>query len=98
MKAQLKDHMESHKFFDTIKSTLSKYPELAKLDKDKIIEKMKQEGLMDDLLSTLPAPQHRSQKVSGGGLGGGAHIDVSGSDSMGGQREPRQQSAGRGRG
>ena len=56
MKAQLKDHMESHKFFDTIKSALGKNPDLSKLDKEKIIEKLKAEGVMDDLIASLPLP------------------------------------------
>ena len=56
MKAQLKDHMENHKFFDTIKNALSKNPELSKMDKDKIIEKLKAEGVMDDLIASLPLP------------------------------------------
>ena len=55
MKSQLKDHLENHKFFDTIKAALAKDPDLAKLDKEKIIEKMKAEGIMDDLLKTLPS-------------------------------------------
>ena len=57
MKAQLRDHMENHKFFDTIKSALGKNPELSKLDKEKIIEKLKAEGVMDDLISSLPIPK-----------------------------------------
>ena len=56
MKAQLKDHMENHKFFDTIKKALSNNPELSKMDKEKIIEKLKAEGVMDDLIASLPMP------------------------------------------
>ena len=47
MKAQLRDHMDNHKFFDTIKSALGSNPELSKMDKEKIIEKLKAEGVMD---------------------------------------------------
>ena len=57
MKAQLKDHMENHKFFDTIKGALGKNPELSSMDKDKIIEKLKAEGVMDDLIASLPMPK-----------------------------------------
>ena len=32
----------------------TKNPELAKMDKDKIIEKMKSEGIMEELIQTLP--------------------------------------------
>ena len=62
MKSQLKDHLENHKFFDTIKDALAKDPDLAKLDKEKIIEKMKAEGIMDDLLKTLPSTVLNQQK------------------------------------
>lgn len=41
--------MENHKFFDTIKSALANDPDLIKLDKEKIIEKMKNEGIMDEI-------------------------------------------------
>jgi len=46
--------LENHKFFDTIKVALANDPDLAKLDKDKIIEKMKNEGIMDDLIKSMP--------------------------------------------
>lgn len=54
MKSQLKEHLETHKFFDTIKTALANDPDAAKLDTDKLIEKMKSEGIMDDLLKSLP--------------------------------------------
>lgn len=76
MKAQLKDHMENHKFFDTIKGALAKNPELSKMDRQKIIDTMVKEGVMDDLISSLPLP--KTQKA-----GGVNAFDVSGSDSLG---------------
>lgn len=35
--------------FDTIKSKLANDPDLANVDKDKLLEKMKNEGLLDDI-------------------------------------------------
>ena len=34
VKTLVKDHLEKHKFFDTIKSAVAKDPSLAKLDKN----------------------------------------------------------------
>ena len=46
----MKDHLESHKFFDTLKSAIAKDPKLAILDRNAIIEKLKNEGVLNDIL------------------------------------------------
>ena len=50
VKSVLKDHLETHKFFDTLKSAIAKDPKLATLDRNAIIEKLKSEGLLNDIL------------------------------------------------
>lgn len=55
VKTLVKDHLEQHKFFDTIKSAVAKDPNLAKLDKNQIIEKLKSEGILGDIISTMPS-------------------------------------------
>ena len=69
----IKDHLEKHKFFDTIKSAVSKDPNLGKLDRNQIIEKLKTEGILGDIISTLPSKK----------TGARATADLSASDSYG---------------
>ena len=78
----IKDHLEKHKFFDTIKSAVSKDPNLGKLDRNQIIEKLKTEGILGDIISTMPS------KKQTGGMKGSA--DLSGSDSFGGNARASQ--------
>lgn len=54
VKSVVKDHLEKNKIFDTIKSALAKDPNLAKLDKNQIIEKLKSEGILGDIINTIP--------------------------------------------
>lgn len=51
VKSVVKDHLEKHKFFDTIKSAIAKDPSLAKLDRNALIEKLKSEGILADIIS-----------------------------------------------
>ena len=55
VKSLVKDHLEKHKFFDTIKSAVAKDPSLGKLDRNQIIEKLKSEGILSDIISTMPS-------------------------------------------
>jgi len=50
----VKEHLEKHKFFDSLKSAVAKDPKLTKLDRGQIIEKLKSEGILSDIISSLP--------------------------------------------
>lgn len=54
VKSLIKDHLEKNKFFDTLKSAVSKDPKLANVDRNQIIEKLKQEGVLNDILQSIP--------------------------------------------
>ena len=47
----VKEHLEKHKFFDSLKSAVAKDPKLTKLDRGQIIEKLKSEGMLNDIIS-----------------------------------------------
>ncbi len=70
----IKDHLEKHKFFDTIKSAVAKDPNLGKLDRNQIIEKLKSEGILGDIISTMPSKKTQGARAT---------ADLSGSDSFG---------------
>jgi hypothetical protein len=50
----VKDHLEKHKFFDSLKSAVSKDPKLMKLDRQQIIEKLRSEGMLNEIIASLP--------------------------------------------
>ena len=50
----IKDHLEKSKFFDTLKSAVAKDPKLASVDRNYIVEKLKQEGILNDILQQIP--------------------------------------------
>jgi hypothetical protein len=50
VKSLLKDHLESHKFFDTLKSAIAKDPKHANLDRNAIIEKLRSEGVLNEIM------------------------------------------------
>jgi hypothetical protein len=50
VKGVVRDHLEKHKFFDSLKTAVAKDPKLNKLDRNQIIEKLKQEGILGDIL------------------------------------------------
>lgn len=50
VKGVIKQHLEKHKFFDGLKSAVAKDPKLNKLDRNAIIEKLKQEGVLNEIL------------------------------------------------
>ena len=54
VKHLVKDHLEKHKFFDSLKSAVAKDPKLNNLDRNQIIEKLKSEGILNDILQSLP--------------------------------------------
>lgn len=56
----VKDHLEKHKFFDSLKSAVSKDPKLMKLDRQQIIEKLRSEGMLNEIIASLPVNKKSS--------------------------------------
>jgi hypothetical protein len=54
VKSLLKDHLEKHKFFDTLKSAIAKDPRHTNLDRNAVIQKIKEEGILNEILKELP--------------------------------------------
>ena len=54
VKGTIKQHLEKHKFFDGLRSAVAKDPKLNKLDRNQIIEKLKSEGLLNEILNQIP--------------------------------------------
>ena len=50
VKETIKKHLENHKFFDNLKSAISKDPKLTNIDRNQIVEKLKQDGLLNEIL------------------------------------------------
>ena len=63
VKGVLKEHLEKNKFFDQIKSEMQKNPKTHKLDKNVIIEKLRSEGVLNEIISQLPL--HKPKATSG---------------------------------
>ena len=68
VKTLIKDHLERHKFFDSLKSAVAKDPKLATVDRNIIIEKLKSEGILNDILQQMPikrspAPTYESDTI-----------------------------------
>lgn len=53
LKNVVKEHLEKNNFLDKFKLALQKDPRLASLDKQQIIDKIKKEGIFNDILSQL---------------------------------------------
>jgi hypothetical protein len=54
VKSVVKEHLEKHKFFDSLKSAVAKDPKLTKLDRGAVIEKLKHEGLLNEIINSIP--------------------------------------------
>lgn len=54
VKEVVKEHLNNHKFFDSLKSAVAKDPKLTKLDRGLIIEKLRSEGILNEIISQLP--------------------------------------------
>ena len=67
MRHVIKDHLEKHKFFDSLKSAVAKDPKLAKIDRHQVIDKLKQEGILNDIISDLPVNKRGAGNISGSG-------------------------------
>jgi hypothetical protein len=64
VKGVVKDHLEKHKFFESLKSAMSKDPKLVKLDRGQIIEKLKSEGVLSEIISQLPLNKKSSVQTA----------------------------------
>jgi hypothetical protein len=60
VKGVVKEHLEKHKFFDSLKSAVAKDPKLTKLDRGQIIEKLKSEGMLNEIIAQLPTNKKSS--------------------------------------
>lgn len=60
----VKEHLEKHKFFDSLKSAVAKDPKLTKLDRGQIIEKLKSEGMLSEIISQLPINKKSSVQTA----------------------------------
>jgi hypothetical protein len=54
-KALIREHLEKNKFFDSLKSAVAKDPRLATLDRNALIEKIKSEGILSDIMQQIPS-------------------------------------------
>ena len=73
VKTTIKDHLEKHKFFDSLKSAVAKDPKLTKLDRNQIIDKLKSEGLLSEILQQIPT----KRKPIAGAAAGSTSISAS---------------------
>jgi hypothetical protein len=63
VKAVIREQLEKNKFFDQLRAAVSKDPRLAQLDRGAIIDKIKSEGIINEIVRQLPLPS----KPSAGG-------------------------------
>jgi len=66
VKGTIKTHLEKHKFFDGLRSAVAKDPKLNKLDRNQIIEKLKSEGLLNEILQQIPTKRKPMNSAAGG--------------------------------
>ena len=59
VKGTIREHLEKNKFMDSLKSAVAKDPKLNKLDRNQIIEKLKSEGVLNDILNQIPTTKSR---------------------------------------
>ena len=50
MKTVIKEQLEKNKFFDQLRAAVAKDPRLASLDRNAIVEKIKGEGIINDIV------------------------------------------------
>lgn len=65
VKGTIKQHLEKHKFFDGLRSAVAKDPKLNKLDRNQIIEKLKSEGLLNEILQQIPSKRTKMTTAAG---------------------------------
>ena len=61
VKSVVRSHLEQHKFFDSLKSAMAKDPKLGQLDRQKVIEKLKSEGVLTNIINDLPINKQQSK-------------------------------------
>ena len=59
VKGTIRENLEKNKFMDSLKSAVAKDPKLNKLDRNQIIEKLKSEGVLNDILNQIPTTKSR---------------------------------------
>jgi hypothetical protein len=64
VKAAISQHLEKSKFFDQLRLAVAKDPRLATLDKNQILEKIKSEGILTDIIKTLPIQLQKGGNAS----------------------------------
>ena len=67
VKGTIKQHLEKHKFFDGLRSAVAKDPKLNKLDRNQIIDKLKSEGLLNEILQQIPT-KRKSVNTAGNNI------------------------------
>ena len=60
VKSTIRDHLEQHKFMDHLKSAVAKDPKLNKLDRNQVIEKLKSEGVFNEILNQIPTAKGKA--------------------------------------
>jgi hypothetical protein len=50
VKAVIKEQLEKNKFFDQLRSAVAKDPRLAQLDRGAIIDRIKSEGIINEIV------------------------------------------------
>ena len=78
VKGVVREHLEKHKFFDSPKSAVAKDPKLNKLDRNQIIEKLRSEGVLNDIINSIPVQKKSQGATAAGGLTSSASISGSG--------------------
>ena len=65
VRSTIKDHLEKQKFFDSLKTAVAKDPKLNKLDRNQIIDKLKSEGVLNEIINTLPVRKTTASTAPG---------------------------------
>lgn len=63
----VKTHLEKHKFFDSLKTAVAKDPKLAKVDRNSVIDRLKSEGILSDIIQNLPNSKRAGMNASASG-------------------------------
>lgn len=79
VKGTIKQHLEKHKFFDGLRSAVAKDPKLNKLDRNQIIEKLKSEGVLNEILQQIPTKRKPAGQAAAASAGDSNSISASGS-------------------
>ena len=76
----VKAHLEKHKFFDSLKTAVAKDPKMGKIDRNAVIERLKSEGVLSEIIQNLPT----TSKKGGMGASASGSLSMSESASKGG--------------